>query len=62
MNTIKIIWQTVKKLLKNFTAIKLNTVLEPSGPQGTMSVASGNYSVALIEGHHPPSPNHPKIL
>lgn len=36
--------------------IKLNTVLEPSGPHGTMSVASGNYSVgALIEGHHPPS-------
>ena len=36
--------------------IKLNTVLEPSGLQGTMSVASGNYSVgALIEGHHPPS-------
>ena len=55
-NTIKIIWQRVKKLLKSFTEIKLNTVLEPSGPQGTMSVASGNYSVgALIEGHHPPS-------
>lgn len=45
-----------KEIIKKFTEIKLNTVLELSGPQGTMSVASGNYSIgALIEGHHPPS-------
>ena len=43
-NTIKIIWQRVKKLLKHFTAIKLNIVLEPSGPHACIHGPRGMHT------------------